>query len=584
MYFKSQIIKTYFFLLIFIFSFWKTQAQSDFNIEAFTNMSNHERYDYIQNHEFWKLTDNSKLASIHQKILEIVKQKKDIRSTLAIQFYIVNSYGQPNYNLPSGETLDKLYKQAINLAKEHGYEVEQLLFQYNLADINNGKNTKEYYFNQYPILIHTFDQIKQVGFKEFKDYPIDFYLYRFSKFMWDLEDYEKAFNFLTLAEKHITPTQEGAFVYTLVNNHLQSYWQKKGNTIKALEYAKKIYKFHNSVTFTNHSYLKWWSQFWKGFINIEIASLLIEQGKFSEGEYYANNGYQISKTAGNLNDSSVYIAEFDALQVLIPIKLKLSKFKEAKVLLERSKSLKKQLVDLSQFDYFKNINFYENAAEILKSEALYKDALYYQEQAQLIKDSLALRNHSKKLIVVQQRIDAEKHKQSIDELKTQKAHEVFIRNISIVILILAIIIAILNARYFRLKRKQKEFRLQVAKDRLQNLTKSYKEKSNLIDTLKKEKEQLEEKEQQNNYTDQLINSTILTEDDWIKFRGLFEKVHPNFIQQIEVDYLKPTKAEIRLLVLEKLELSVSQIANMLGVNNNTIYQTRRRLRKKRQEL
>jgi hypothetical protein len=568
------------YLLFFFFCHSSLIAQSTWSAEDFSNFSFQERYQYIHDYEFWKITDNKALADLHQNMLNIAEEQNDIRSILAIHFYMVSSFGQPNYQLPNYSSLGSIYKNSIALAKQHKFEVEHLIFSYNYNDILHGKQLDSYYFNQYPQVIHTAERMEELGLDKFKDYYIDLFLYRFAKFMWDLEDYEKAFSFLQLAEHYISPDLKGAFAYTLINNHLQSYWQKKGDLNKALEHAKKIYELHYNNTFTHTEYFKWWSKFWKEFINIEIASILIEQDQYVESEFYADNGYRLSTITKDLDDSSVYIAEFDALQVLIPIKLKLSKTEEAKQLLERSKWLKKRLQDLSQFDYFKNIAFFKNAASILKNEHLFKDALSYQEQAQLIKDSLDARNHSKKIIVAQQRLDAEKHKRTLDDLKTQKQEEVLIRNISIIILLLVVIITVLYGRNMRLKRKQKEFALQAATDRLSNLTKSYKEKSNLIDSLKEENKELLKKESHEQYMEQLINATILTDEDWTNFKTLFEKVHPNFIQNIEAKYTKPTKAEIRLLVLEKLELSVSQIANMLGVNNNTIYQTRRRLRKK----
>jgi DNA-binding CsgD family transcriptional regulator len=59
-----------------------------------------------------------------------------------------------------------------------------------------------------------------------------------------------------------------------------------------------------------------------------------------------------------------------------------------------------------------------------------------------------------------------------------------------------------------------------------------------------------------------------------------KKVHPGYMQSVKEKYPDLTNAELRLLMLEKLDLSTQEMANMIGVNKNTIHQTRLRLRKK----
>ena len=80
--------------------------------------------------------------------------------------------------------------------------------------------------------------------------------------------------------------------------------------------------------------------------------------------------------------------------------------------------------------------------------------------------------------------------------------------------------------------------------------------------------------------EQLTHSTILTDDDWLRFRSIFEKAHPDFMAAQKLLCPGLTPAELRYLVLEKLQLSTHEMAQMLGVSDNTIRQTRARLRRK----
>jgi len=78
----------------------------------------------------------------------------------------------------------------------------------------------------------------------------------------------------------------------------------------------------------------------------------------------------------------------------------------------------------------------------------------------------------------------------------------------------------------------------------------------------------------------LNRTSILTKEDWDKFRMLFEQVHKGFIARLKNRFTDITQAELRLICLTKLELDTKQMAGILGVSYNTIKQTRYQLRKK----
>lgn len=81
-----------------------------------------------------------------------------------------------------------------------------------------------------------------------------------------------------------------------------------------------------------------------------------------------------------------------------------------------------------------------------------------------------------------------------------------------------------------------------------------------------------------NNIDDLMESKILTKEDWYNFRKKFRRVYPSFFNSMKSYNL--TNSEERIVVLEKLGLENSQIANMLGVSVESIFTYRYRLRKK----
>ena len=80
--------------------------------------------------------------------------------------------------------------------------------------------------------------------------------------------------------------------------------------------------------------------------------------------------------------------------------------------------------------------------------------------------------------------------------------------------------------------------------------------------------------------EKLVASTILTDAEWLQFRGIFEQVYPGFSYRLRENYPELSPAEARLLYLTKLNLSSREMAAMLGISVQTIHKLRYRLRKK----
>src|SRR5581483_1333398 len=78
----------------------------------------------------------------------------------------------------------------------------------------------------------------------------------------------------------------------------------------------------------------------------------------------------------------------------------------------------------------------------------------------------------------------------------------------------------------------------------------------------------------------LNKSSILTEEDWNKFKDLFGQVHKGYFIRLKEKFPALTQAEIRLVCLTKLKVADKQMASILGISYDSIRHSRYQLRKK----
>src|SRR5699024_5481844 len=79
---------------------------------------------------------------------------------------------------------------------------------------------------------------------------------------------------------------------------------------------------------------------------------------------------------------------------------------------------------------------------------------------------------------------------------------------------------------------------------------------------------------------EIENSTLLTDKDWIEFKRLFEQVHPGYIRRLKEAHPGLTASQIRYMVLTKLKFSRKEMAAILGISPESLRVTWYRIRKK----
>lgn len=265
----------------------------------------------------------------------------------------------------------------------------------------------------------------------------------------------------------------------------------------------------------------------------------------------------------------------------------------------KKNSYNKALLLLNKFQEYSKNKSQQNMS-LLSSEKMMsevyeelnnpKKALFHKKNYIKLKDSINKESLVNAFAFHQTRFDtAQKEKElilqeaEIKQLEADKQLSKSKRNTLLAILTSVILIA------FGIWWKGKNKRIQLKKELERNKTEltdytnqllsKSKEQEELISQLEELKEKITEEETIGSI-EELINSKILTKDDWYLFKDKFTKVYPRFFNHIKNKGYSLTKSEERLVALEKLKLDNNEIANMLGVSVDSIFISRYRLRKK----
>ncbi len=240
--------------------------------------------------------------------------------------------------------------------------------------------------------------------------------------------------------------------------------------------------------------------------------------------------------------------------------------------------------------------FYKNLSTISRLNGNYQEAFHEIDSFLLYKERYEKERNTKTINQAKMKVEVDRYANEIKWLETARSKQVLLRNGLLLILVLVGTFSVILFQQQRQRRNKErqlaqlrqqaaDAELDSAKKQLAIFTNALKEKNELIESFRFELDQLQQSgfQQANARTEQihmLLNSTILTEEEWRAFRQMFDLVHPGFFERLKEKLNELTPAETRLLALTKLQLAPKEMAAMLGISYDAIKKTRQRLRKK----
>lgn len=78
----------------------------------------------------------------------------------------------------------------------------------------------------------------------------------------------------------------------------------------------------------------------------------------------------------------------------------------------------------------------------------------------------------------------------------------------------------------------------------------------------------------------VIDNSLESEKDWDEFRMYFEKVHTSFFENLKARHPELSQGDLKLCALISLNLSMKEMAELMGISPESVKMARHRLRKK----
>ncbi|MFZ4861865.1 tetratricopeptide repeat protein [Sphingobacterium sp. Mn56C] len=287
------------------------------------------------------------------------------------------------------------------------------------------------------------------------------------------------------------------------------------------------------------------------------------------------------------------------------------------------------LMDMAQV-YYQQRNFTEAEKCILQAQVLmeakpfylpYKTAMYkmllemallkgntasaveYLKKYMVFNDSLSLQKDAERLQQITWKWEAERYdtafKMAEDKRKKDRILDLSIGLILMLIFLLFILIISRSRQKIKIKsikmekerlnliieKQQVDKELSMAKKTMEDFITRINNHQNLIQNLQNKLVKAKSQDQDNVTQlelslNQMLESHIMTDERWLRFKSIFEKLHPGFFSEQRKLYPNISESNLRLLTLNFLGLSNQSISHLLGISLDGVKKAKQRLRKK----
>ncbi|MGF1923101.1 MAG: helix-turn-helix transcriptional regulator [Bacteroidia bacterium] len=499
-----------------------------------------------------------------------VKREGDLR--LRIRLFLYERSGNPRLTHHASQSTTAAYFEMIRLASI--LEDEQLLSELyvKVALILPTKNQLYY-------LLKASEIRERIGLAYFDDMTTVYYVA--SVFLYQIGNYSESAKF---SEKCLASYKESEkktlFIqYVLAADMAGASNLNLGNAGKAIRYYQEIDSLVRDYRIRPHGYqpvqrnaLEIWEGVSKGGIG---RAKLIQRDYRSARHLLLQNLASSRKFAqwSNVAQVEYSLAQIDQVNGNFSAALK--------QYLNAYRLSDKNLVLATA------IHAAEGAAKLFSVQKQFDSAYVYTNKYIGLQKQLDEKIKECQLEMLTNQVKFEQSQKALITSKNNLQNQKRIRNFLLVgiVLVTAIVLLIYNRERLRLKfefeksARQAEVaqaEVALAQKEIDLFVQNLSEKNRLISQLQDQVS----KEKSSALQLTLNNFTILTDQDWRKFKSSFETVNPQFMDRMFAKMPKITQGEQRIMMLAKLGFSTKEMANATGVSPETIRSVMSRMRKK----
>lgn len=394
--------------------------------------------------------------------------------------------------------------------------------------------------------------------------------------LWRVREYQKSIQYSKIAIPLVIVAHPVTKIYVMMcNNTIALSFHRMG------KYDSALYYYNKALQLASEENNKKIGKIWQGIVSGNIAQIDFVQGNYTTALPLFMMDYQTSIEFG------VYDEAGNSIQWAAKTNLALGNKKEALRQVRESFNLLKKWQNPASYRQ----NAYQTASQIFKALGDNDSAYYYSAKYNTLHDSLERVVYQSSISISKLRLDNEKNRYNVQNLEREKKAELQTRNLIIVSMLLLCAIGLfiisrqrqkskLKARFQQEEKRRIEQEMESAKAQLKMFTKSIIEKTNLIEKLESQMQNKLKTQEQQQLIEELSRQSILTEEDWLNFKALFEKLYAGFFEKINKHVNNITQAEQRMAALTLLHLTTKQMAAVLGISPNSVIKAKQRMRQR----
>lgn len=573
---KSYLSRTALYFIILFSSFiWvgaRAQISSIFNLPEDKRLF---QLWIIAESDYYNSTDSVYVFNSLDTVIQLSEKNKDERTGWYAQFFKKLYTGRKWHDVKKEITEMKRMEDWINQCP---LEVIKASYQHLLGNL---LFTDLQFTEAFDLMLKAQKTFENIGFENIPE--VGQYIYQLGNNYYIFEDYTKALKYLTLSKAYPSYI---ANVNISKLNSIGMVFQKQKN------YSSAKQAFTEAIELAK----KYMDSTWIGIASGNFGYTLSLEGNHREAIFNLLQDYNLNhiNEPKNTAISAVYLANSFT---------QTGEYANAALFLQRGLELEGNVSDPVFYKHY-----YQVKSKYFASTGNYKMAYAYADSAIAFKDSLKAMFNSNILASAERRIETETLLANIRLNREQQRSQMLKRN-AIIITVAALFLLGLLLLFQKIKFLQRDKKIQAQKEellsaeklmveeklktaetQLSSYVKNISEKNDLLEKINAELKSMHATGNSQvlpgkmEKLKELVQFTILTEEDWKKFKQLFDTVHPNFFIRIKEQFPDFTPAETRLLSLLKLRLSHREISSMLGVSTDTVTKTKYRLRKKIAEM